>query len=651
MKPEAIGELTDVSEPRLAPDGASVAFVVSTVDLDDNAYRSRIWVAAVDGSTPPRAFSAGEKRDGRPRWSPDGRLLAFVSHRDDEGSELYVLPVREGGEVVRLAAWPEEIEDVAWSPDGTRLAFTARQRDEQRYTSKEAKDRPPRRVTRLFSRVDGTGWTVDRPKHLFVVAADGSTKPRPITSGPFDDEGLSWSPDGRRVAFVASRHDRWDLDLTSDIFTVDVDLASDPDRLTAMGEGWGAPSWSPDGGAIAAYWHNPAINPTHPQVAVVPLDGGPPTFLTRALDRSCAPYPTAREPVWSGADVLFTVEDAGNVHLYRVAPDGDDKPRLVLGGDRVIAGFDARGDVLAFVATDPGTPSDLFVLVDGEERRITTIGARFPERHDISTPQRFVATSADGSEVEAWIMRPAGFAAGGRYPMLLNIHGGPFTQYGNRFFDEFQVQAGAGYAVLYANPRGSSGYSEAWGRAIRGPKAADAAGSGWGGVDYEDLMAVVDEAVRRFDFVDGERVGVLGGSYGGYMTSWIVGHTDRFRAACSERAVNDVLALEHGSDMAGVFRTYLGVSHVEDPDEYRRWSPIEHVDAMRTPLLIMHSENDLRCPIAQADQLFVALRMLEREVEMVRFEGEGHELSRSGAPKHRVQRLQVLIEFFDRYLS
>ncbi|MDQ1375100.1 MAG: hypothetical protein QOJ09_2438 [Actinomycetota bacterium] len=650
MKPEAVGDLTNVGEPRLSPDGRAVAFVVTSVDLEENAYRSRIWLAATDGSTPPRPFSAGEKRDTRPRWSPDGRMLAFVSHRDDEGSELYVLPVAEGGEVVKLASWPEEIEELAWSPDGTRLAFTARQQDE-RYGTKEAKDRPPRRITRLFSRLDSTGWTVDRPKHVFVVPADGSTKPRAVTSGVCDDDGLSWSPDGQRIAFCAGRHDRWDLDLAVDAFTVDVELAGEPDRVTATTDQWSSPSWSPDGTTIAAYWSDPRISPTHAQVAVVPLGGGSPVVLSRELDRHCTPFTGFREPVWDGADLLFATEDGGNVGVYRVPADGKGKPELVIGRDRTVTAFDAQAGIIAFTATDATTPSDLFVLVDGEERRLTSIGARFPERHDVSTPERFTALAPDGTEVEAWLMRPAGFAPGGRYPMLLNIHGGPFTQYGNRFFDEFQVQAGAGYVVLYANPRGSSGYSEAWGRAIRGPKAVEAPGSGWGGVDYDDLMAVVDEAVHRFDFVDPERLGVLGGSYGGYMTSWIVGHTDRFRAACSERAVNDVLALEYGSDVGGLFRTYVGVTHLEDPDEYRRWSPIEHVDAMRTPLLILHSENDLRCPPAQADELFVALRMLERDVEMVRFEGESHELSRAGSPKHRVQRLELLLEFFDRRLS
>lgn len=651
MKPQAIGELANVAEPRLSPDGSMVAFVVSTVDLDKNAYRSRVWLASTDGSAPPRPFSAGEQRDATPRWSPDGRSLAFVSHREDEGCELYVLPVYDGGEAVQLATWAEEIEQLSWSPDGTQLAFIARQRDEERCGKKNAKDRPPRRITHLFHRLDSVGWTVDRPKQLFVVPADGARKPRALTSGPFEHSGASWSPDGTHIAFSAARHDRWDLDLATDIYTVDVALGGEPERVTTTRDQWSSPSWSPDGATIAAYWSDPRVSPTHSQVATIPLDGGEPTLLSRELDRHCTPFTGYRQPVWDDGDLLFLVEDSGNALLYRVPADGAGKPELVIGGDRTITGFASRSGVIAYTAGDATTLPDLFVLTDGEGRRLTSIGGRFSQDHDISTPERFTATAPDGAEVEAWLMRPAGFAAGGRYPVLLNIHGGPFMQYGNRFFDEFQVQTGAGYAVLYANPRGSSGYSEAWGRAIRGRNADVAPGSGWGGVDYEDLMAVVDEALRRFDFLDGERMGVLGGSYGGYMTSWIVGHTDRFKAACSERAVNDVLALEYGSDVAALFRTYVGLSHLDDPDEYRRWSPIEHVRAMTTPLLIMHSENDLRCPVGQADCLFTALRLLERDVEMVRFEGESHELTRSGAPKHRVQRLEILLEFFDRHLS
>ena len=651
MRPEHVGDLVDVGQPRLSPDGTSVAFVVTTVDLEENDYRSRIWLAPTDQSAPPRPFTSGEGRDGTPRWSPDGRSLAFVSKRDDKGSGIYVLPVGAGGELVRVASWSDEIDAIEWSPDGTQIAFVARERDEERYGKEKAKDQPARRIERFFARLDTVGWTVDRPAHLFVAPSDGSGRPERVTGGPFEDAGLSWSPDGGSLAFGSGRHDTWDLDLAVDLFTVDSG-GGEPVRVTETGESHDKPSWSPGGGEIACIRSEVQTSPRHGQVAVVDVATGATRLLTTDLDRNCAPYISgAREPVWRGEDLVFLVDDGGNVHLYCVPASGAGKPEQVVGGDRQVTGFDVAEGVVAFTATTATALPDLYLLRDGIEERITDFGQRFAARHAVSEPERFVATSADGSEVEGWVIRPVGFDESQQYPALLNIHGGPFTQYGNRLFDEFQVQAGAGYVVIYSNPRGSSGYSEAWGRAIRGPTADVDPGSGWGGVDYEDLMAVTEEAVRRFSFIDADRLGVLGGSYGGYMTTWIAGHTDRFKAGCTERACNNLLSLEYGSDVATAFRTYIGKTHLEDPDTYRTQSPITYVENIRTPLLILHSEDDLRCPIAQAEELFVALRMLGREVEFYRFPGESHELTRSGAPRHRIQRFEIILDFFARHLS
>jgi dipeptidyl aminopeptidase/acylaminoacyl peptidase len=334
----------------------------------------------------------------------------------------------------------------------------------------------------------------------------------------------------------------------------------------------------------------------------------------------------------------------GNTHLYRVAADGSRSPELAVGGDLSVTGFDVADGRLVHTATDL---LDLPELFEGADR-YTTVTEDFRATVTPIEAERFDVTSADGSAVDAWVMKPAGYQVGTSYPVLLNIHGGPFTQYGNRFFDEFQVYAHAGYVVLFANPRGSSGYSEAEARAIRGPGAE---GPGWGSVDYEDLMAVVDTALERFDFCDPERLGVLGGSYGGYMTSWIVGHTDRFRAACSERAVNNWHSMHGSSDLGWVFKGYFGSFAHDDPDTYLKVSPISYAKNVTTPLLILHSESDLRCPIEQAEQLFTTLRLLKRDVEFVRFPSEGHELSRSGSPRHRVQRFELILDWFERKLK
>jgi dipeptidyl aminopeptidase/acylaminoacyl peptidase len=655
MAPGDIGLLTTAGDPAVSPDGAAVACAVTSVDLEANTYRSAVWVAR--GKEPAVEVTAGEFRDCRPQWSPDGRTLAFVSHRvaggdpDRKGSELYVLAVEGPGEARCVARSPEEIEEVQWSPDGRRLAFTARVRDEARYGPARDRDRPPVRLTRLFSRFDNVGWVVDRPRQLLVVDATGDGEPIALTGGPWQVTGVTWSPDSARLAFASARHETWDLDRAVDLWSIEARPGAEPEQLTETRLSYSLPAWSPAGDRLAFAVADPAIAPSHPQIGVIDLDSGKTATWTDALDRSCAPFGASRAPVWAGEDLLFTVEDGGAIHLYAAGESG--RPRLLVAGAIQIKGFDARGGTLAYCAATATEPSELYVgPLDeiGAASRRTHSGARLAAVCAPIEPERFVVPSTGGAEVEAWVMRPAGCAEGVRYPALLNIHGGPFTQYGYTLFDEFQIQAGAGYAVIFCNPRGSSGYSQSWGRAIRWPGAATDPGTGWGGVDYDDLIAVTDAAVARFPFIDPDRIGVLGGSYGGYMTSWIVSHTDRFAAACSERAVNNLLTEESTSDISGVFVDYVGARHVDDPEAYLRQSPITYAAAITTPLLILHSEGDLRCPISQAEELFVALRLLEREVEFVRFPAEGHELSRSGAPRHRVQRAEVVLEWFDRHL-
>jgi dipeptidyl aminopeptidase/acylaminoacyl peptidase len=640
MVPEDVYKLSGVGDPRVSPDGTTVAYAVWSIDRESAEYRSAIWLAPVDGSLPPRRFTSGSKRDTAPRWSPDATQLAFVSNREGEHAQLYVMPIA-GGEPRKLTDLKEDVAAPAWSPDGATIVFASRV-PHTAYDEDDPKKREPRRFTRLQFKLDNVGWTGDRRQHLFTVAADGSAEPVQITDGDFEDADPCWSPDGR-IAFSSSRDEDWDRSPTRDLYVLDG--SGEPEKLTTTDGVSEQPSWSPDGTRIAHLFY-PGVwdDPRHTQVAVLDLATGERRILTVPLDRNCAPYPALREPIWDGEDLLFTSEDGGNTPLYRVAADGSADPAPVLAGDHNLAGYDAAGGVVVHARTGPTSLAEVFI----EERPLTDVGAAFASGRELAAPERFVARSADGSEVEAWMIRPVGLEPGDRCPTLLNVHGGPFSQYGNRFFDEFQVQAGAGYAVLYANPRGSSGYSEAWGRAIRGPVGG---GSGWGTVDYEDLMAVVDEAIRRFEFVDPGRIGVLGGSYGGFMTSWMIGHTDRFRAACSERACNNFI-LEGGSaDIGWWFKGEIGAHWFEAPDVYLKMSPSTYAPDITTPVLILHSENDLRCPVGHAEDLFTILRLLGREVELVRFPEESHELSRSGSPVHRVQRFEVILDWFDRHLK
>jgi dipeptidyl aminopeptidase/acylaminoacyl peptidase len=652
-----IGNIVQAGPPKVSPDGRLVAFTVARVDEAKNKTFSQIWVAAADGSAPPRPLTAGE-HDGEPAWSPDGRSLAFISRRGDKKNEttMHVLPVDGPGEVRTIATLKDSTGGLEYSPDGRWIGFIARTPDE-RYDAEDVSWQSPRKVERFFSRLNGENWIFDRPAHVYVVPADGSKPPRNLTPGPFQHDGISWTPDGSAIVTSAQRHDTWDLDFAQDLYLVPVTTSGDDGAgivgLTKQTGMYFSPSVSADGATVAFIgYDDPASDPQNARIGVVPLSGGDHRWLSLGLDRTFQTTAGTAAPRWiDGATLLGTAEDRGETHLFRVTTGGTVPEKLTSVAVTVKA-FDARNATVALTVGAVDEVADIFVLdAGGDLRRLTDFADRYREAVSPLGWERFAVPTTDGTnEIDAWIMRPAAFDPAQTYPTILNVHGGPHTQYGESFFEEAQFQAAAGFVVLMSNPRGGSGREESWGQSIMGPKHPHHPGSGWGSVDVDDVLAVVDHTVATFAFVDPERIGMQGGSYGGYMATWLAGTTGtKFKAICSERAVNNMFTEEYTSDIGTVFRVEHGTVHIDDPDEYARMSPIRFVRDIEVPVLIIHSEDDLRCPISQAEELFVAMRLLRKDVTFYRFPGESHELSRSGSPVHRAQRAEIILDFVARH--
>nr|WP_246407296.1 S9 family peptidase [Modestobacter versicolor] len=539
-----------------------------------------------------------------------------------------------------VAGWPDPVEELAWSPDGRRLLFVAREPLDRGWYELPEDRRPPRRLTTLGYREDGIGWTVDRPRQAHLVDADGTAAPARLSTGGFDDAEFAWHPDGRSVYFVGKRHPGADRSIANDVFVQPLD--GEPRRLTRSDLLHSSPVPSPDGSLVALTVTDVAGFPAAQHLAVLDPATGTLTDLAAGFDRDCAGGSIG----WTDeGGVAVVVEDAGAIAVHRFSTTEPGAHQVLVGGQRRVTAFDVRGGRTAVVTSGPVDPPAVSVIgADGAERVRHAPSAA--TRRSLVAPRYEAVPVAPGVTVDSWLVRPD---RPGPLPVVVWLQGGG-TQYGWQFSHELQVLVSAGYAVLYLNPRGSAGYGTAWMRTVSGPRAA-VPGSGWGVTDVADVVAVVRATLDSSPDLDPARVGVMGGSYGGLLTAHLLAQTDLFRAGWAERGPYDLYSDAGTKDEAPwFFEAYLGASHLDDAASYWQASPIRLVRDITAPLAIVHSEEDRRCSIGQAEELFMALKLLDREVELIRFPGEGHELTRSGSPVHRLQRLEILLEWFGRWL-
>ncbi len=648
-----------ISDCRISPDGTHVIFSVQRVDKDTEKKYADLWIVPTNGGS-ARQFTHGDYADTHPRWSPNGSEIAFLSNREDEDQpQIYIIPF-SGGEAEKLTDLKGEYETFEWSPDGKKIAFQFRKKDKEAIEREKDEQKKKlgvvsRHITRVFYKEDGRGYLPKERWHLWTVDTGTGETQQLTDSEIYDEVEPSWSPDDKKIVCCSNRSENPDLDPDAiDIYVISSE-GGELEKIEAPVGPKNNPRFSPNGKWIAYFGYEEKNVPWKlTRVWAVPAEGGEARNLTAQYDFHVSSWvindlpgaPEMMPPTWSSDSqkIHFQVAHHGSTVLKSVTLDGS--VDNVIDDTGVVGSYTLDDDAsrLAYFHADMKDPGQIWVReMDSENsRRLTAINGQLLNSLDLGEVEEVWFEGADGNKLQGWILTPPGFDDTKTYPSIFEIHGGPRVQYGHFFMHEFYYLAAQGYVVYFCNPRGGQGYGEEHAKSIW---------NNWGTVDYEDLMAWTDYIAQK-PYIDTERMGVTGGSYGGYMTNWIIGHTDRFEAAVTQRSVSNLISMWGSSDFNWAFQNEFGKNPPwENLDNYWQQSPMKYIGNATTPTLVIHSENDLRCAIEQGEQAFIALKILGVDTEMVRFPDEPHGLSRGGRTDRRIERLKHIQRWFDRYLK
>lgn len=650
---EDLNKLVSVTQPTLAPNQKEAVFVQTKINDKENTYQANLWHVELDTKKLTQ-WTHGKQKISSPIYSQDGTQLAFLSTRDDK-NQLYVLST-SGGEARKLTSFEKGVSSFLWSPCGKKIWFAASLKEGKQFTDEpekeEEKTPKPYIVDKMKYKLDGAGLLPqDSYKHIGVIDLE-TEEVTQFTEGNHSYSLQAISHDGTKMVFSVNRSEDQDFEFRQSLYLVDIDSKEELAIIEEDGY-FGGAAFSFDDSKLAFVGSEAEYkNATHTELYVYDMESGIREILTAGIDAPVGDLVVADHQqganapsvVWTQNNHLyFQVSTMGDVRLYAASLEGEMYPAT--GDDEHVYGYDVAksGEFALVTVSNPTSVGELYVqtIATGERQNLTSFNEAFEQEVELVPAQAIVYKGAKEWDVHGWLMKPAGFVEGEKYPLIVEIHGGPHAMYANTFFHELQLLASNGYGVLYVNPRGSHGYSQQFVDAVRGD---------YGGGDYEDIMAGLDYVLAENDWIDESRLGVTGGSYGGFMTNWIVGHTNRFKAAVTQRSISNWVSFFGVSDIGYYFNEWQIGADMTDVEKLWNHSPLKYAKNIETPLLILHSEKDFRCPIEQAEQLYITLKQMKKETGFVRFPEADHNLSRTGYPNLRYARLEQITGWFEKYL-